>query len=579
MNLQDQFFTKQDFIDSDCESIISEAERKDCHSYGLVFLRRINENNASRYRSKDYVFGFLAHICMPKLEVGYENEHKPINIDYIEPLVRNNIDVLKEWVNEISDVELKARIADVLWMTNRDYRMARLAMDSYLKSALRLEDVWISCCPRLERVLRLSLKLNQENYKNKAVDTIDNLIDKYRKNDSSFLSCNLMELMLKNELGDPSKYLTYACKAAKRFEEKQDLYKARHYWRTAKKCCSKNEDTANMENIINKIAKKLNSEADKSTNYSIASHNLMRAVHELRKSGSESARRKRKKLHKKLLTYQNKSASETITIKHETNIDDLVGIAKEQVRNQNLKDSLIRLVLIVNPSDFEELKSEQEQLDNDYPLSRLMSPLITDEQGKVVACGDSIENKVFMHAITCQAIKVRGLIEPALNQVNLEHNVNFDAIYILISNSSFVPKGREYSFAKGLYEGVKGDFWFACHILMPQIENSIREIMTQQGYITSSLSDYGIQEYHNINTFFRDRKPDLEKIFGKNITFDLEGLLVRRSGSNLRNNISHGLMPDREINHTSFVYLWWLTFYLCLNPIIAAMQRSQSENH
>ncbi len=103
-------------------------------------------------------------------------------------------------------------------------------------------------------------------------------------------------------------------------------------------------------------------------------------------------------------------------------------------------------------------------------------------------------------------------------------------------------------------------------MLIPQIENSMRYILRRKGVITSGIDSSGIQDEHSLNeTLFT---TELNEVFGDDIIFDLQGLLVERFGVNLRNRMAHGLM-----DHTSFFsihasYMWAITLRLCCWPLI-----------
>ena len=116
-------------------------------------------------------------------------------------------------------------------------------------------------------------------------------------------------------------------------------------------------------------------------------------------------------------------------------------------------------------------------------------------------------------------------------------------------------------------EGLKGDFLISTHLLIPQIEDSIRYLMEQRGYIASGLNDRGIQSEHNINYLIEKKKPELIEILGKDIFFDLQVLLVHINGfgTNLRNRMAHGFIGDDGFYSGENVYLWGLTLYLLDN--------------
>ena len=47
------------------------------------------------------------------------------------------------------------------------------------------------------------------------------------------------------------------------------------------------------------------------------------------------------------------------------------------------------------------------------------------------------------------------------------------------------------------------------------------------------------------------------------IAFYLQGLLVEHHGSNLRNEMAHGLLDDGQMGTEECMYLWALTLRLC----------------
>ncbi len=183
-------------------------------------------------------------------------------------------------------------------------------------------------------------------------------------------------------------------------------------------------------------------------------------------------------------------------------------------------------------------------------------------------------------AVEYQRLHAQTFIEPARYQINVEHSVRIKDLLPIVSNSPFVPPEREYLFAKGLYAGLTGDFFTSTHILIPQIENSIRYLLwTQQNVRTSGLDNRGIQEEHRLTTTLDPSKcPEISSIFNEDTLFDLQGLLVEDSGSNLRNRMAHGLINDNGFFSPLMSYLWWLTLRLCCLPILIHQQKVEQSD-
>jgi hypothetical protein len=167
-----------------------------------------------------------------------------------------------------------------------------------------------------------------------------------------------------------------------------------------------------------------------------------------------------------------------------------------------------------------------------------------------------------------QGICTSAFIEPARKQINLEHTIQVKDILPIVFDNPFVPHGREIIFARGLHAGLIGDFMVSNHLLIPQLENSLRYLLTQHGLVVTG-DDQRIQYERLLGTIlYKDPfAPKLEEILGEDILFDLQGLLGE-GGVNLRNRIAHGLMAADEFDVTQVTqisYLWWLILRLCIS--------------
>src|SRR5690606_24040088 len=56
-----------------------------------------------------------------------------------EDLTEKDLAALAGIVGEIADPEMRARVADVLWVTKRDHKAAKVAIGAFLESAQRLK--------------------------------------------------------------------------------------------------------------------------------------------------------------------------------------------------------------------------------------------------------------------------------------------------------------------------------------------------------------------------------------------------------------------------------------------------------
>jgi hypothetical protein len=238
------------------------------------------------------------------------------------------------------------------------------------------------------------------------------------------------------------------------------------------------------------------------------------------------------------------------------------------------------LASLANPPKVSELRQIVEETAS---LSRFFPIVKMNEMGKNVARQitnsndgeEAIRFEMYVKAAEYQKIYAQAFIEPARYQIFSEHIIQKSeedkkikeiGLLPLVLNSPFVPPGREKLFIKGLYAGLIGDFITSTHILIPQIENSVRYLLSNRGAITSGIDNKnnGIQKEDNLNTtLFPSKYPQITSIFDEDTLFDLQGLLIEKSGSNLRNCMAHGLINDNEFFSPIFSCLWWVTLRLC----------------
>lgn len=153
--------TKDDFINSCWQDVVAECDSKDCLTYKSKFWKKSEEKKQAGKQKEQAVFELLTAITDIPINPELINE---LFAERLKNLTEEQLDFLEEIIEEISDAELQARIADILWVLKRNYRMAQLAISAYLQSAKTLEDPnrWTYCLDRIERAARLALKINHK---------------------------------------------------------------------------------------------------------------------------------------------------------------------------------------------------------------------------------------------------------------------------------------------------------------------------------------------------------------------------------------------------------------------------------
>jgi hypothetical protein len=595
--IADFVFTKDDFDRCNWKDAILSCKKNDCLEYGRSFDKKAKQAAEEGNSACHKVFQILSVISYPILRGDLADPpFTPPNT--VELLSNKQLEVLKELVPELSDAEMRARVTDILWLRNRDYKMGECAVKCYLESSTVLEQAGevVHVHDRIERAMRIAMQLGNDALLSKVTSHIESLLERCDNDRCSVPTLLLMKAVLENRKKlssyqriDPTGYAGLAERAAKRQASGHHWIAAEQYWSIAAAWhrISGNDNEARHAQIMAAETYVADSEdainsRDKPS-YLVAHHLLQQALMAYRAIPNTEERVE--ELHKRLIEDGKKVPAEMHVVSTELELDQTTIVrARDSVKGKTIRDALFTLAFMVQCPRVGYLRSlAQDAFDNHQALF-LFQRKTFNKLGKVVATSPSgvfgetereatITAEMFSDAQLIEQVIVASVIEPARKQINLEHQVRVDDIYPLLRNNPYIPPGKEAIFARGLYYGLTGDFLLSTHLLIPQLENSMRSIVDQLGGVTSGLDDKGIQQERDLNRLlYRPYAQLLEGILGEDMIFDMRGLLVEEHGSNLRNNLAHGFIDSMSFWMWPHTYLWWIVLHLCCRPFLANAQ-------
>ena len=245
-----------------------------------------------------------------------------------------------------------------------------------------------------------------------------------------------------------------------------------------------------------------------------------------------------------------------------------------RVKGLAIEEALNHFAHIQDPTNTAELTKRELAASKNSIWDKLFGTTVVDRSGKVAdiipATGfdnDSPDVVAFRKKLVQSAtlidwkISVEWRILPASSRISKEHSIRRRDLLFLVTNNPFIPPGHEGFYLRGIQAGFFGDWTIAMHMLIPQLEASVRNVIQQHGGLTSTRESDGTQNEKDINQLLWDEK--LGTIFGQDILFDLRGILIEKCGCNMRNELAHGLMPENAFYRLESVYLWWLVIRLC----------------
>jgi len=588
MSISTGDLTVDDFLGSDWESVPSKRTIAGITSYDIGYLNLSDKAKDGGDERLSRLYDFLAHVSSLHLDLdrtgcplvpGTSSKYgRSASLDDFDDTA---VDYLAAILPHVTDPEMVARIGDMLWELKRqpkqDYRAAQTAIDAYLSVAAHDNpDDWESKdFDYLRRSLDLCSELHDTTRFQQAQDQIEKAIEQslqYEK--PGYVTSKLMEVLQRRGLGDGQHYGPMCIDSASEALKENDWYRARAYYDLAAEWFRMAKDEQRTTEARVQSAESFVLQADSmlkgsSAPYTLAAEFLASGVRELRKIPGQRSRADQ--LHVRLVETQQRALSEMTPVVDSIDGSEMFKRAKEAISGKDFQQALWAYVNGYRSTSVSFLRSQAEEISKGFLLGRFFGTSLKNAMGRTIARqepSDDPEQKLLMdmyrNAALAQNIAVQGWIEPGRYFIGAEHSIRFDALEPIVRHNPFVAYGREGYYVRGLHAGFHGDFAVAAHLLIPQIEHSIRALLEENGTIPSSLDDDGIQDEYNLNKTLRDPYASkLAEILGEDIVFDLRGLLIERFGSNLRNDIAHGLIPYSYLYAHPPVYLWWLALRIC----------------
>lgn len=411
------------------------------------------------------------------------------------------------------------------------------------------------------RILKYSIKVSNSinsNIRFKFLSQTKKLADLEYNKENYFLLLNAIRLLIKHSsVEDAQKCLDklekIVAEISLKEHVKEDIYNV------AIEATKKIGDKTKKEELLQKKAEIYEQRAQKADSVQAEVHFLKKAAQIY--VNIPSCKEKWKNI---TLEIEEKSPgiiAEMIPIKVECPMD-ITRIIKsvKLVSDKTFPEALKELVKCMQLMPVEKQILEESAKYNG--ISDFLTASLVDERGLTAAIIGNDKNKYsssFYNTLSFWWYDIwLHVLSPMISRISQEHFFTYQDIIPFCMGNPFVPKGREIIFAKGIYYFLKQDFLLSSSLLVPQIENSLRNML--YGITTiSKLEKDGRQEYKIeieslLNNLLKENK------LPKRIHFYFYMLLCN-DYFNIRNRIAHGLYDTDEFNSSGVFILNWLVFY------------------
>jgi tetratricopeptide (TPR) repeat protein len=496
-------------------------------------------------------------------------------------------------LNDIDELWLKARLADLLWLLRKpkNPEHAKIAIDSYVSNPIDSEMWHRDVRNGWERAARLCMQIRDsdrlEGIKNNlfsafcaehprskfmtlwVADLLDQLkIDRDFKEDiASSLFEIALELKHDGDFHSARSYFELAAKKYQQCSEEQgwldahiaiaDCFELEGDSRSAGSNMVANSFYENAIQAYRRIPNK------NRVNYDVESR-ISAIRHKINDSGRASL-------------------DEMALI--ETPGVDVSEIAKSSMAHvagkSSPEEALMYLSGLFAGPKYQELASSAKEIMQESIFSSLAGSSHMSSDGRVVAktppmnlkAGeDDPANKAVLNRQVQQQFSfevqlvVEGQILPALRQLLMEHRFTRELLVAACYQSPIVSKGREKLLGYALWLGFEYEFGAAIHLICPQVEHVVRTQLKASGFHTSTIDKDGIENENGLSTLMDS--PEAIQVFGENLTFEIKSVFTEAIGFNLRNETAHGLLDDNVSASLSAIYAWWMVLRLVLRSIV-----------
>ncbi|MCK5720342.1 MAG: DUF4209 domain-containing protein [Thiomargarita sp.] len=221
-------------------------------------------------------------------------------------------------------------------------------------------------------------------------------------------------------------------------------------------------------------------------------------------------------------------------------------------------DTVLKRVALFNIPCKETVKEQLIRFSQKYiGIYHIMPPQIKDYKGRTIhnigTINSDLEGHIKFHLaeeLRIKALYVRNLFSALIKKFNLSAQQLTDYIY----QSPLFEFDRKAIIESGLQAYLQGNDLVAIHLLIPQVEDAVRNFVEKKGGKVMQSQGNG---FHVISFDKLLKTPEFVRTFGKELGVDIQFyfqiLFTDSCGWNLRNNLCHGITPFFDVSDTDRV--------------------------
>ncbi len=586
-------FLSKEETSTKIDEIFSELSNKEKNS--LFRIHRILKNittNETNTKLRKSLF-LLSNICSPMIDLESRNDPFQPFMTWGNKRSFLPIDLIDEeilYLSSILDEDfppiLKARIADILWTYSKpkNKKHSEIAIENYISMDVFDDFFEPEVYVFWERAVMLAKQIKNNSLIEKIKSKLLNEID-HPSTNWDFHLLKIIEIFDNSDLdkGLNHELAEKLLEKQKEFNHEKQFHIAEKYLESATKLFKKAGNAEDSYRSLAFLAQATENHGDYRKNESAMVANSFYKLALQRYKEIPNLYRNTLQIDQKLDTVQDKITQSGLLITDELqlistkqmNISELQEQSINHVKDKQTAFESLLYFSGVSSCNFESIWKSTENNINNSPISSLFGATSVSLDGRKISSipplnGDNKDEVILKTAIKNFGIHmhlaVEGCILPALEHIQKEHLFPKEFLIQLCILSAIVPDKREILVANALYQGFGWDFRSAIHLLAPQVENIVRQLLKQNGLVTTHTDQDGIENEMGLSSLVNMEQA--REILGDDLWFELQAVFTDSLSANLRNEVGHGLLDDDTSNSLYSVYAWWMILRLVVRNVI-----------
>lgn len=586
-------FLSKEETSTKIDEIFSELSNEEKNSLFRIhsILKNIATNETNTKLRKSLFL--LSNICSPMIDLESRNDPFQPFMTWGNKRSFLPIDLIDEeilYLSSILDEDfppiLKARIADILWTYSKpkNKKHSEIAIENYISMDVFDDffepDVYVFW----ERAVMLAKQIKNNSLIEKIKSKLLNEID-HPSTNWDFHLLKIIEIFDNTDLdkGLNHELAEKLLEKQKEFNHEKQFHIAEKYLESATKLFKKAGNAEDSYRSLAFLAQATENHGDYRKNESAMVANSFYKLALQRYREIPNLYRNTLQIDQKLDTVQDKITQSGLLITDELqlistkqmNISELQEQSINHVKDKQTAFESLLYFSGVSSCNFESIWKSTENNINNSPISSLFGATSVSLDGRKISSipplnGDNKDEVILKTAIKNFGIHmhlaVEGCILPALEHIQKEHLFPKEFLIQLCILSAIVPDKREILVANALYQGFGWDFRSAIHLLAPQVENIVRQLLKQNGLVTTHTDQDGIENEMGLSSLVNMEQA--REILGDDLWFELQAVFTDSLSANLRNEVGHGLLDDDTSNSLYSVYAWWMILRLVVRNVI-----------